>query len=162
MGRAFKYGDSIDTDVILPARYLTTDDPELLSEHVLEDLDPTFVRRVHPGDVVIAGVNFGCGSSREHAPIGLKAAGVSGIVAESFARIFFRNAINTGLPVLECTQAASEIEDGDEITLDFEAGVVHNETSGRSYAAEPLPDFVMAIVKAGGLVEWVRAQRKPA
>jgi 3-isopropylmalate/(R)-2-methylmalate dehydratase small subunit len=162
MGRAFKYGDSIDTDVILPARYLTTDDPELLSEHVLEDLDPTFVRRVHPGDVVIAGVNFGCGSSREHAPIGLKAAGVSGIVAESFARIFFRNAINTGLPVLECTQAAREIEDGDEITLDFEAGVVHNETSGRSYAAEPLPDFVMAIVKAGGLVEWVRAQRKPA
>jgi 3-isopropylmalate/(R)-2-methylmalate dehydratase small subunit len=160
VGRAFKYGDSVDTDVIIPARYLTTDDEAVLAKHCLEDLDATFIDRVRPGDVVIAGANFGCGSSREHAPIALKASGVSAVVAESFARIFFRNAINTGLPILECPQAVRETNEGDEIVIDLEAGVVHNATSERSYTAEPLPDFVTAIVRAGGLVDWVRAQRQ--
>jgi 3-isopropylmalate/(R)-2-methylmalate dehydratase small subunit len=160
VGRAFRYGDSVDTDVIIPARYLTTDDPEVLAEHVLEDLDPTFVSRVNPGDVIVAGANFGCGSSREHAPIALKAAGVSAVVAASFARIFFRNAINTGLPILECPTAADEISDGDEVDVDLAAGAVHDRTTGHSYAAEPLPDFVTEIVRAGGLVEWVRARNE--
>lgn len=161
MGRAFKYGDSVDTDVIIPARYLTTDDPETLGNHVLEDLDPTFVERVRPGDVLVAGANFGCGSSREHAPIALKASGVSAVIADSFARIFFRNAINTGLPILECPSAVRDITDGDEVEIDLAAGVVHNRTTGGSFAAVALPDFVMDIVRAGGLVEWVRSNHQP-
>ena len=127
---------------------------------MLEDLDPTFAGRVKPGDVIVAGANFGCGSSREHAPIALKAAGVSAIVAASFARIFFRNAINTGLAILECPTAAGEISDGDEVEVDLTAGTVHDRTTGRSYAAEPLPEFVMEIVRSGGLVEWVRARNE--
>lgn len=160
MGRAFKYGASVDTDVIIPARYLTTDDESVLAQHVLEDLDSTFVERVQTGDVVVAGANFGCGSSREHAPIALKAAGVAAVIAESFARIFFRNAINTGLAIFQCPQAVAEISDGDEVDVDLAAGVVHNRSTGRSYAAEPLPEFVTAIVRAGGLVEWVRSRRE--
>jgi 3-isopropylmalate/(R)-2-methylmalate dehydratase small subunit len=159
MGKAFRYGDSVDTDVIIPARYLTTDDEAELAKHVLEDLDPTFAARVEPGDVVVAGTNFGCGSSREHAPIALKAAGVAAIVAESFARIFFRNAINTGLPIFESRAAVEDITGGDEVEVDLAAGVVHNRTTGRSHTAEPLPEFVMEIVSAGGLVEWVRSRR---
>jgi 3-isopropylmalate/(R)-2-methylmalate dehydratase small subunit len=159
VARAFKYGDSVDTDVIIPARYLTTDDATVLAQHVLEDLDPTFADTVRAGDVIVAGANFGCGSSREHAPIALKAAGVAAVVAESFARIFFRNAINTGLAILECRQAVAETSEGDRIDIDLDAGVVHNRTTGRSYAAEPLPDFVTAIVRAGGLIPWVRARR---
>jgi 3-isopropylmalate/(R)-2-methylmalate dehydratase small subunit len=159
MGRAFRYGDSVDTDVIIPARYLTTDDEAELAKHVLEDLDPTFAAHVEPGDVVVAGANFGCGSSREHAPIALKAAGVAAVVAESFARIFFRNAINTGLPIFESQAAVEDITGGDEVEVDLAAGVVHNRTTGRSHTAEPLPEFVMEIVRAGGLVEWVRSRR---
>jgi 3-isopropylmalate/(R)-2-methylmalate dehydratase small subunit len=159
VGKAFKYGDNVDTDVIIPARYLTTDDETELAKHVLEDLDPTFAALVDSGDVLVAGANFGCGSSREHAPIALKGAGVAAVVAESFARIFFRNAINTGLPIFECPGAVKDISGGDEVDVDLAAGVVNNRTTGRSHTAEPLPEFVMEIVHAGGLVDWVRSRR---
>jgi 3-isopropylmalate/(R)-2-methylmalate dehydratase small subunit len=158
VGRAHVYGDNVDTDVIIPARYLTTTDEATLAEHALEDLDPEFVSRVRPGDVLLAGANFGCGSSREHAPIALKGTGVAGIVAGSFARIFFRNAINTGLPIAECPEAVAEAEPGDDVELDLERGIVRNVTKGKEYAAEPLPEFVMEIVRAGGLVPWVAAR----
>ena len=156
--RAWRYGDNVDTDVIIPARYLTTTDPEELAAHALEDLDPKFASQVQAGDVIVAGDNFGCGSSREHAAICLKAAGVSAVVASSFARIFFRNAINTGLVIVTCPEAVEVTEDGDEVTVDVEAGTVVNVTKDRSFAVEPLPDFVMDIVRAGGLVPWVRAR----
>jgi 3-isopropylmalate/(R)-2-methylmalate dehydratase small subunit len=156
LGRAWVYGDNIDTDVIIPARYLTSTDERELGAHALEDLDASFASDVQPGDVVVAGANFGCGSSREHAPIALKAAGVSAVVAESYARIFFRNAINTGLPIVTCPEAAQAIEAGDDIEIDVEKGEVRNLTSSTSWRAEPLPEFVMDIVRAGGLVNWVR------
>ena len=158
MGRAFVYGDDVDTDVIIPARYLTTTDAPELAAHVLEDLDPTFAGRVKPGDVVVAGDNFGCGSSREHAPVALRAAGVGAVVAGSFARIFFRNAINTGLPIAVCPEAAAATVDGDEIVVDVDAGVVRNISKGRAFMAEPMPEFVTAIMRAGGLIEWVKAR----
>jgi 3-isopropylmalate/(R)-2-methylmalate dehydratase small subunit len=161
-GRAWRYGDNVDTDVIIPARYLTTTDEKLLAAHALEDLDPSFASSVSPGDVVVAGANFGCGSSREHAPIALKGAGVGAVVAASFARIFFRNAINTGLPILTCPEAVAAVQDGDRVSVDVIAGIVRNETRGVDFTAEPLPDFVMAIVSAGGLVPWVRARRGAA
>jgi 3-isopropylmalate/(R)-2-methylmalate dehydratase small subunit len=157
-GRAWKYEDSVDTDVIIPARYLVTSDPAELAAHALEDLDSTFAETVQPGDVVIAGDNFGCGSSREHAPIALKGAGISAVVASSFARIFFRNAINTGLPIVTCPAAVEATEMGDEISVDVAAGIVRNETKDLEFTSEPLPDFVMQIVRAGGLVEWVKAR----
>lgn len=156
MGRAFRYGDNVDTDVIIPARYLTTTDEKELAAHALEDLDATFVERVSPGDIVVAGKNFGCGSSREHAPIAIKGTGVDGVVASSFARIFFRNAINTGLPIIECPEAVAGISEGDEVTIDAEAGIVRNATTGEEFKGEQLPEFVMDIVRAGGLVEWVK------
>lgn len=156
MGKAFVYGDNVDTDVIIPARYLTTTDEAELARHALEDLDPDFVSSVQAGDVVVAGENFGSGSSREHAAICLKAAGVGAVVASSFARIFFRNAINTGLPIAVCPEAVAGISAGDEIEVDVAAGTVKNLTTGREHAAEPLPDFVMEIVDAGGLIPWVR------
>jgi len=156
--RAWRYGDNVDTDVIIPARYLTTTDPDELAAHALEDLDPKFASKVQPGDVVVAGQNFGCGSSREHAAICLKAAGVSAVVASSFARIFFRNAINTGLVILTCPEAVAATEDGDEVAVDVESGLVSNRTKDLSFQVEPLPDFVMDIVRAGGLVPWVRAR----
>ena len=156
MGRAFRYSHNVDTDVIIPARYLTTTEPEELGKHALEDLDPTFVERVRPGDVVVVGSNFGCGSSREHAPVALKAAGVAAVVAESFARIFFRNAINTGLPVATCPEAVAATEDGDEVEVDLAEGIVTNVTKNRSFAIEPLPPFVLEIANAGGLVPWVK------
>jgi 3-isopropylmalate/(R)-2-methylmalate dehydratase small subunit len=150
------YGDNVDTDVIIPARYLMTSDPAELAAHALEDLDPSFAKTVQPGDVVVAGANFGCGSSREHAPIALKGAGVSAVVATSFARIFFRNAINTGLAIATSPEAVAATDPGDEIEVDVAAGVVRNVTKGSEFQAEPLPDFILGIVRAGGLVDWVR------
>lgn len=159
MGKAWVYGDNVDTDVIIPARYLTTTDPAVLAAHALEDLDPGFATGVAPGDVVIAGENFGCGSSREHAAICIKEAGASAVVARSFARIFFRNAINTGLPIVVCPEAVDATQPGDEVHVNVADGVVTNVTRGQTFTSEPLPDFVMDIVRAGGLVEWVRSRR---
>jgi 3-isopropylmalate/(R)-2-methylmalate dehydratase small subunit len=155
LGRAFCYGDHVDTDVIIPARYLTSDDAETLAAHAMEDLDPDFATEVRHGDVVFAGDNFGCGSSREHAPIALKAAGASAVVANSFARIFFRNAINTGLPVFVSPEAVRATEAGDIIELDLSGGVITNVTKQAVFTAEELPPFIMQIVEAGGLVPWV-------
>jgi len=158
LARAWVYSDNVDTDVIIPARYLTTTDAKELAAHALEDLDPQFAVSVKPGDVIVAGHNFGCGSSREHAPIALKGAGVGAVVASSFARIFFRNAINTGLPIVTCPAAAESIEDGNEIEVDLAGGKVRDVTQDLTFAAEPLPEFVMGLVRAGGLVPWVRAR----
>jgi 3-isopropylmalate/(R)-2-methylmalate dehydratase small subunit len=158
VGRAFVFGANVDTDAIIPARYLTTTDEEALAAHAMEDLDPGFASEVAPGDVVVAGANFGCGSSREHAPVALKGAGVSGVVAESFARIFFRNAINTGLPIAVCPEAVAVTDAGDEVEIDLDYGVVRNLTKDEAFKAEPLPDFVMEIVRAGGLAPWVAAR----
>ena len=158
MARAWVYGDSVDTDVIIPARYLTTSDAGELARHALEDLDPSFATDVDPGDVVFAGVNFGCGSSREHAPIALKGAEVAAVVVKSFARIFFRNAINTGLPVMICPSAVAATQNGDHIEVDVEEGVIRNITRQCEFRAEPLPEFVLDITRAGGLVPWVRAR----
>jgi 3-isopropylmalate/(R)-2-methylmalate dehydratase small subunit len=156
--RAWVYGDSVDTDVIIPARYLTTSETTELARHVLEDLDAAFAAEVAPGDVVFAGANFGCGSSREHAPLALKGAGVGAVVAESFARIFFRNAVNTGLPVMVCPAAIAVTKSGDEVDVDVAAQVITNRTRGRDFYADPLPEFVLAITRVGGLVPWVRAR----
>lgn len=154
-GRAWRYGDNVDTDVIIPARYLTTSDEKILAKHALEDLDASFAQNVTPGDVVVAGANFGCGSSREHAAICLRASGVA-VVASSFSRIFFRNAINTGLAALTCPEAVATTEDGDRIVVQPDTGEVRNVTKGATYKAEPLPDAVLDIVRAGGLIPWVR------
>lgn len=154
--RAWKYGDNVDTDVIIPARYLTTTDESELARHALEDLDPGFASSVSPGDVVVAGANFGCGSSREHAPVSLRGAGVGAVIARSFARIFFRNAINTGLQILVCPEAVDAVADGDEVDVDASSGMIHDRTTGLSFQAEPLPESVMGIVAVGGLVPWVR------
>jgi 3-isopropylmalate/(R)-2-methylmalate dehydratase small subunit len=158
LGKAFLYGDNIDTDVIIPARYLTTSDEKELGAHALEDLDPTFASEVQPGDVVVAGSNFGCGSSREHAPIALKGAGVSAVVAKSFARIFFRNSINTGLSICVSPEAVDGISAGDTVEVDTAVGRIENKTTGETFVAEPLPDFVMDIVNAGGMIPYVRAK----
>ena len=156
MARTWIYGDNVDTDVIIPARYLMTSDPAELAAHALEDLDPEFANAVQPGDVVVAGANFGCGSSREHAAIALKGAGVSAVVASSFARIFFRNAINTGLAIATSPSAVAATDPGDQIEVDVAAGTVRNLTKGLEFPSEPLPEFVLDIVRAGGLVDWVR------
>lgn len=158
MGRAFVYGDNVDTDVIIPARYLTTTDEAELAKHALEDLDPEFATTVRAGDVVVAGENFGSGSSREHAATCLKAAGVGAVIASSFARIFFRNAINTGLPIAISPQAAASISPGDEVTVDVSSGRIENLTTGQSFTSEALPEFVMEIAQAGGLIPWVRSK----
>ena len=158
-GRVWKYGDNIDTDVIIPARYLNRSDPNELAGHCMEDLDPSFVLKVKAGDIIIAGKNFGCGSSREHAPLAIKAAGISCIVASNFARIFFRNAINIGLPILECAQAVSETAPGDKIKIDFSTGNVQNLTSGKTYKAEPFPEFIQDLIRSGGLIESIKKQR---
>jgi 3-isopropylmalate/(R)-2-methylmalate dehydratase small subunit len=155
-GRAHRYGDHVNTDVIIPARYLNTTDLAELAAHCMEDLDPEFVKRVNPGDIIVAGENFGCGSSREHAPLAIKAAGVSCVVAASFARIFFRNAINVGLPVLVCAEAAGEAQAGDQMTVDLVAGRIENLTRGRAYQAEPFPEFLQEIITAGGLIAYTR------
>jgi len=155
-GKAWKYGDDVDTDVIIPARHLTTSDPDQLKGHCMEDLDPEFASKVSAGDVLVAGRNFGCGSSREHAPVAIKAAGVSCVIAASFARIFYRNSINIGLPILECAEAAEGIETGDEIEADLAAGRIRNLTKGAEYAAAPLPEFIRELVEEGGLMAHVR------
>ena len=151
-GAVFRYGRDIDTDVIIPARYLNTSDPTELARHCLEDLDPTFVGRVRPGDIVVADENFGCGSSREHAPVAIKAAGVSCVIAKSFARIFYRKSINMGLPILECPEAADAISDGDVVSVDADTGTITNETTGAVFHAQPFPPFIQEIISDGGLV----------
>ncbi|RKX97846.1 MAG: 3-isopropylmalate dehydratase small subunit [Spirochaetes bacterium] len=155
-GQAHKYGDNVDTDVIIPARYLTTPDPEELAKHCMEDIDKDFVKKVKKGDFIVAGENFGCGSSREHAPIAIKAAGISCVIASSFARIFYRNAINIGLPILESKEASQEINDGDELKIDLVRGIISNKTTGKSYKATPFPEFMQDIINAGGLINYTR------
>lgn len=157
-GRVWKYGDNVDTDVIIPARYLSMHTAEELGEHCLEDLDPGFATAVQQGDVIVAGDNFGCGSSREHAPLAIKGAGVSCVVARSFARIFYRNAINVGLPILESPAAAAAVESGHVLEIDLERGEIHDRTTGAIYGAEPYPPFMMSIIAAGGLVPYTRRQ----
>ncbi len=154
-GKVFKYGANVDTDVIIPARYLNTSDPDELAAHCMEDLDATFRERVHPGDVIVAGANFGCGSSREHAPIAIKASGIGCVIAPSFARIFYRNAINMGLPILESAEAAAAIEDGAEVSVDFDQGVIRDLTRGQTYQARPFPAFIKKIIAADGLVGYI-------
>ena len=159
-GRVWKYGDNVDTDVIIPARYLNLSRAEELARHCLEDLDATFAGAVRPGDIIVAGENFGCGSSREHAPLAIKGAGVSCVVAHSFARIFYRNAINVGLPILECPAAVDGAERGHQLEVDLERGRVQNLTTGQVDQAEPYPPFMMGIIKAGGLVPYTRQRMK--
>lgn len=158
IGHAWVYGDNVDTDVIIPARYLTTSDPEKLAPHCMEDIDTAFASSVKSGDVIVAGGNFGCGSSREHAPIAIKAAGVSCVIAGSFARIFYRNAINIGLPILECPEAAKPgaVKKGDEIEVDLATGVIENKTNGKKFTAQPVPEFLQRLFDVGGLVPYVR------
>ena len=155
-GTAHRYGRDIDTDVIIPARYLNTSDAAELARHCLEDLDPGFVGKVRPGDVIVAEENFGCGSSREHAPVAIKAAGVAAVVAKSFARIFYRNAINIGLPILECPAAVDAVADGHTVSIDTEAGVIRDDTTGEEFAVEPFPPFIAQIIAEGGLVARTR------
>jgi 3-isopropylmalate/(R)-2-methylmalate dehydratase small subunit len=157
-GRVFKYGDNIDTDVIIPARYLNTSDPKELASHCMEDIDKTFLKRVKAGDVMVAGKNFGCGSSREHAPIAIKESGISCVIASTFARIFYRNAINTGLAIVECDEAAKDIDEGDEVEVDFDKGVINNLTKGKEYKTEAFPEFMQKIINCGGLVEYIKAK----
>ena len=157
-GRVHKYGANVDTDVIIPARYLNTSDPRDLAAHCMEDLDTQFIHKVKPGDLIVAGKNFGCGSSREHAPMAIKASGISCVIAPSFARIFYRNAINIGLPILECPEAASAIRDTDEVTVDFDTGVIFDVTTGESYQAEPFPPFIQNIITKGGLLASLREE----
>ena len=155
-GHVHKYGADVNTDAIIPARYLVTTDPQELAQHCMEDEDPEFIRRVRPGDIIVADTNFGCGSSREHAPIAIKAAGVSCVVAKSFARIFYRNAINLALPVLECAEAVDGSQAGDELEVDLESGAIRNLTRGTAFQAKPFPDFMLELLQAGGLVEYTR------
>ena len=151
-GKVFKYPDNVDTDVIIPARYLNTADANELAKHCMEDIDADYVNKVKPGDVMVAGWNFGCGSSREHAPLVIKTCGTGCVIAKSFARIFYRNAINIGLPILECEAAAEEIQAGDEVSVDFDTGIITDRTSGKTYQAEPFPEFIQNIIKKGGLL----------
>ena len=154
-GQVFKYGDNVDTDVIIPARYLNSSDPKELAAHCMEDIDKEFINKVAEGDLIVATKNFGCGSSREHAPIAIKAAGVSCVIAETFARIFYRNAINIGLPIIECPQAAKSIEDGDQVEVDFDSGIITNKTKGESYQGQAFPEFMQKIIAAEGLVNYI-------
>ena len=151
-GKVFKYPDNVDTDVIIPARYLNTADANELAKHCMEDIDTEFVKNVKPGDIMVAGYNFGCGSSREHAPLVIKTCGTGCVIAKSFARIFYRNAINIGLAILECPEACDEINAGDEVSVDFDTGIITNKTTGKTYKAEPFPPFIQNIIKKGGLL----------
>ncbi len=157
-GKTWKFGNDIDTDAIIPARYLNTTDPAALASHCMEDADAQFASTVKPGDIIAAGKNFGCGSSREHAPIAIKASGVSCVVAQSFARIFYRNALNMGLPILECPEGANRIQTGDELEIDLDSGVIENLTRKEKYTAQAIPPFMQKLIKAGGLMEYVREQ----
>ena len=159
-GKVFKYGDNIDTDVIIPARYLTSADPEHLKEHCMEDIDKSFKDRVKPGDIMVAGRNFGCGSSREHAPVAIKASGISLVIANDFARIFYRNSINVGLPIMECSEAIDRINEGDEIEADFDTGIITDKTTGESFSSKPFPEFIMNIIASGGLVGYTESGLK--
>ena len=154
-GHVFKFGDNVDTDVIIPARYLNSSDPKELATHCMEDIDAEFVNKMTLGDIIVANKNFGCGSSREHAPLAIKAAGVSCVIAETFARIFYRNAINIGLAILECDQAANEINQGDEVQVDFDSGVITDKTTGKSYTGQAFPEFMQKIIKAEGLINYI-------
>ena len=154
--RAWKFGDNVDTDLIIPARYLNTSDPTELAKHCMEDADPTWVVKKQNNDFIVAGDNFGCGSSREHAPIAIKAAGVQAVIAKSYARIFYRNAINIGLPILECPEAASEIRQGDKIEVNLANGEIKNQTTKMIYHAQPFPEFMQKIIKAGGLINYLK------
>ena len=156
-GKVIKYGDNVDTDVIIPARYLNTIDKKELASHCMEDLDATFTSRVTDGDIMVAGFNFGCGSSREHAPIAIKESGISLVIAKSFARIFYRNSINIGLPIIECLEAVDAISEGDKLKADMDAGVIYNLTTGDEYKADPFPPFIQEIISTGGLIESIKA-----
>ncbi|NLB80335.1 MAG: 3-isopropylmalate dehydratase small subunit [Clostridiaceae bacterium] len=159
-GKAFVYGDNIDTDVIIPARYLNTIDPDELAKNCMVDIDKEFVKNVTKGDIMVAGFNFGCGSSREHAPVAIKGSGISCVIARSFARIFYRNAINIGLPILECEEIADEIGSRDEIEVDLSTGIILNKTTNKSYSAEPFPQFMQEIIAAGGEIAYIREKAK--
>lgn len=160
LGKAFKYGDNVDTDVIIPARYLNTSDPKELGKYCMEDIDKNFVKEVQTGDVIVGLKNFGCGSSREHAPIAIKAAGVSCVIAETFARIFYRNAINIGLPILECKEASEKIEKNDKISIDLKTGVITNLTKNEKYQGQPFPEFMQKIIEKNGLVNYLKDKAK--
>lgn len=156
-GKVFKYGNNVDTDVIIPARYLNSSDPAELAAHCMEDIDKEFIHKVQAGDIIVAEKNFGCGSSREHAPIAIKAAGVSCVIAETFARIFYRNAINIGLPIIECPQAAAGIEAQDEVEVDFDSGIIRNLTKGTEFKGQPFPEFMQKIIAEGGLIPYINS-----
>lgn len=156
-GRVFRYGDNVDTDVIIPARYLNTSDPKELASHCMEDIDKEFVKNVQPGDIIVADKNFGCGSSREHAPIAIKESGVSCVIASTFARIFYRNAINIGLPILECDAAAKGIGAGDTVEVDFATGIIKNLSTGAQFQAQPFPEFMQKLIASGGLVGYIQS-----
>ncbi len=157
-GKVIKYGDNVDTDVIIPARYLNSSDPKELATHCMEDLDKDFLSRMRPGDIMVAEKNFGCGSSREHAPIAIKACGISCVIAETFARIFYRNAINIGLPIIECPDAVAGIDDGDEVSVDFDSGIITNLTKNTSFKGQPFPEFMQKIIDAEGLVNYINSK----
>ncbi|MCD8396490.1 MAG: 3-isopropylmalate dehydratase small subunit [Lachnospiraceae bacterium] len=159
-GRVFKYGDNVDTDVIIPARYLNSSDPAELATHCMEDIDKDFIHQVQKGDIIVANKNFGCGSSREHAPIAIKAAGVSCVIAETFARIFYRNAINIGLPIIECAAAAQAIEAGDQVEIDFDSGMIYDRTKGTEYKGQAFPEFMQKIIRAEGLINYINGETK--
>lgn len=154
-GKVFKYGDNVDTDVIIPARYLNSSDPAELATHCMEDIDKDFIKNVQKGDIIVASKNFGCGSSREHAPIAIKAAGVSCVIAETFARIFYRNAINIGLPIIECPAASQGIEAGDDVEIDFDSGLITNHTKGTTFQGQAFPEFMQKIIAAEGLINYI-------
>ncbi len=159
-GNAIKYGDHIDTDVIIPARYLATQDEKELASHCMEDIDKSFITKVQPGDIMVAGVNFGCGSSREHAPIAIKASGIACVIAKSFARIFYRNSINIGLAILECPAACDGIAQGESVEIDFDSGTITNLSKGESYQAQPFPDFIKDMINCGGLMNSIKGEQK--
>jgi 3-isopropylmalate/(R)-2-methylmalate dehydratase small subunit len=155
-GRVWRFGNDVDTDIIIPARYLNTSDPEELAEHVMEGIDKDFPGKVKTGDIIVAGKNFGCGSSREHAPVAIKAAGIYAVVARSFARIFYRNAFNIGLPIFESAEASEKIKESDEIEIDADSGIIKNLTTHEEYRVNPIPPFMQELIAAGGLVEWTK------
>ncbi len=157
-GKVLRYGDNVDTDVIIPARYLAIQDRKELATHCMEDIDKEFTKKVRPGDIIVAGKNFGCGSSREHAPMVIKENGVGCVIAETFARIFYRNAINIGLPIIECKEASAEIKEGDEVSVDFETGTIRNITKDKTYKGQPFPEFMQKIMKAQGLVNYINEE----
>jgi 3-isopropylmalate/(R)-2-methylmalate dehydratase small subunit len=158
-GTVFKYGDNVDTDVIIPARYLNTQDAKELAMHTMEDIDADYVKKVKPGDIMVGGWNFGCGSSREHAPLVIKTSGASVVIAKSFARIFYRNAINIGLPIMECEEAADAIQAGDTVSVNFDTGTITDETTGQTFQAAPFPEFIQNMIKAGGLMNSIREKQ---